>query len=754
MSEPRFPSWLTRAPCLVAESLRAVPDPLAAWLTPPGPAAPEAVAATLARALLPLAAAADAPAWLRPDQRLSFRRALAAVQRFGGALLADGVGTGKTYIALAVALALEPRRAVYVLAPASLVPQWKEASRRTGVTVRVHSHETLSRGRLPGAEPGPVIVDESHRFRTASTRRYQTLAPWCVGRRGLLVSATPAVNRLADVARQLLLLVRDDALGWSGVASLLSSLERSAPNALSHLVVTGEDRSRLLPDRVDRDVRPEEPAGSPFWPIQRGISALRLSEDPVTAGLIRTVLFQALASSPAATSDALGRYRALLLSAKDAAASGQLVSRHAIRRLAGAAGDQLVLWPLVAETAAPPDLAISDLDGVTALEAHCREWCSGRDEKRAALAGIAADGKRALVFTTHTATVRHLRASLGLPRVAWCTGSMAGVDQTVLPRDVVLDWFRRPTLPTDIVQARPRMLLATDVAAEGLDLPLVERVVHYDSPWTAVRLDQRSGRALRLGSLNHAVEVIRFRPAAALEAAIRKEAILDAKASLPRLLGLGTEQDAPWRLRACLAAEWEGIRASEGTAVAYGGAAAVVAGFRLGAGDATTREIVVARTAAGWTDDPRTIAALLECARGSTEMARPDPARVRAAVRGLSGVVRAELRAARGTGLSPALKPPMVRLGIRRLMSLARHAARCRSSDRLRRLERGIRFLRRGHTAGELGIAEGWSRVPERELLTAIARLPVEEVPIPIEQIELVGVLLIERSPLRLDRSH
>jgi hypothetical protein len=698
--------------------------------------------------MLPLAAAADPPAWLRPDQRLSFRRALAAVQRFGGALLADGVGTGKTYIALAVALALEPRRAVQVLAPASLVPQWKAAARHTGVIVRVHSHETLSRGRLPGAEPGAVIVDESHRFRTASTRRYQTLAPWCVGRRGLLVSATPAVNRLTDVARQLLLFVRDDALGWTGVPSLLSGLDHGAPGALSHLVVTGEDRSRLLPERVTRDLRPEEPMGSPFWSIQRGISALRLSEDPVTAGLIRTVLLQALASSPAAMSQALGKYCALLLCAKDAAAAGQLVSRHAIRRLAGAMGNQLVLWPLVAEAAALPDLAISDLDGVKALEAHCREWCSDRDEKREALAGIAGDGKRTLVFTTHTATVRHLRSSLGEPRVAWCTGSMAGVDQTALPRDVVLDWFRRPTLPTDAVQPRPRLLLATDVAAEGLDLPLVERVVHYDLPWTAVRLEQRSGRALRLGSRNHDVEVIRFRPAVVLEAAIRKEAILEAKASLPDRLGLGTEPDAPWRLRARVAAEWEGIRASEGTAVACGQATAVVAGFRFGNGSATIREIVVARTSAGWTDDPSTIAALLECARGSAETGPPDRARVRAIIRGLSGVVRGALQAARGSGLSPASGTPMVRQGIRRLMALARHAARCRGADRLRQLERGIRFLRRGHTAGELVVAEGWSRVPERELLAAIARLPAEEAALPVERIELVGLLRIERGPL------
>ena len=744
MSEPRFPNWLARAPCLVAESLRTVRDPLAAWLKPPAAAAPEAVAAALARALLPPEAETDPPGWLRPDQRLSFRRALAAVRRYRGALLADGVGTGKTYIGLAVAAALEPRRPVWVLAPAALIAQWREAARHTGVPVLVHSHETLSRGRLPGADPGTVIVDESHRFRTGTTRRYETLAPWCVGRSGLLVSATPAVNRLADVARQLLLFVRDDALSWSGVPSLLASLDHRAPDALAHLVVTGEDRSRLLPEMVPREVCPEEPS-STFWMIQYGISALRLSEDPITAGLIRTVLLQALASSPAAAVQALARYRALLLHAKDAAAAGLNVSRNAIRQLAGSSGDQLVLWPLVAENAPLPDLAISDLNGVMVLEAQCREWCGGWDGKRAALAAITADGKSSLVFTTHIATVRHLRAGLGLRRVAWCTGSMAGVDQTALPRGTVLDWFRRPVLPTDAVQSRPRLLVTTDVAAEGLDLPLVDRVVHYDLPWTAVRLDQRSGRALRLGSTRKAVEVIRFRPPPALEAAIHKEAILDAKAGLPHVLGLGAEQNAPWRLRAGVAAEWSGVFASEGIAACHGSSVGAVAGFRIGTGDASVREIVLARTSAGWTEDLEAVARLLECARGSTQLTAANPVQVRAVVRGLSGLVRTALRITHGAGIASAPKSPLVKTATRRLLVLARRAARERRSDRLGALTRGIAFLRRGHTAGERRIAEGWPGMPERELLNALERLPVEEGPVRVGRLELIGVLLVER---------
>ena len=65
-----------------------------------------------------------------------------------------------------------------------------------------------------------VIIDESHHFRNPLTRRYSTVAPWLVGRRALLLTATPVVNRLDDLAAQLRLAIRDDALAASGIGSL------------------------------------------------------------------------------------------------------------------------------------------------------------------------------------------------------------------------------------------------------------------------------------------------------------------------------------------------------------------------------------------------------------------------------------------------------------------------------------------------------------------------------------------------------
>jgi superfamily II DNA/RNA helicase len=54
--------------------------------------------------------------------------------------------------------------------------------------------------------------------------------------------------------------------------------------------------------------------------------------------------------------------------------------------------------------------------------------------------------------------------------------------------------------------------VATDLAGEGLNLQRAGVVVHYDIPWNPVRLDQRNGRAFRIGQRRAAVKAVYFLP--------------------------------------------------------------------------------------------------------------------------------------------------------------------------------------------------------------------------------------------------
>src|ERR1700694_5599365 len=101
-TDGRWHAW----PRIFAEELASPPEPLALLLRPGGAAPPAIIARLAARALLgerdnPLLL----PAWLAPHQVRAARRLNGILERHGGALLADAVGLGKSYVALGVALA-------------------------------------------------------------------------------------------------------------------------------------------------------------------------------------------------------------------------------------------------------------------------------------------------------------------------------------------------------------------------------------------------------------------------------------------------------------------------------------------------------------------------------------------------------------------------------------------------------------------------------------------------------------------------
>jgi len=56
--------------------------------------------------------------------------------------------------------------------------------------------------------------------------------------------------------------------------------------------------------------------------------------------------------------------------------------------------------------------------------------------------------------------------------------------------DIVLQFSRDPSY---------KLLLATDVASEGLNLQTANVIVNYEPPWTPIKIEQRIGRAWRLG---------------------------------------------------------------------------------------------------------------------------------------------------------------------------------------------------------------------------------------------------------------
>lgn len=738
-------SWRTfhRPAVIVAESLRRLPDPPFI----PGPAAcasGPAVAVAIARSLAPEAATEPGPAWLRESQRPSFSRALAAIRKFRVAMVADPVGSGKTWIALALAKSGPDQEAV-VIGPSVLREQWERAAARAEVNVAFQSHEQWSRRgvQLPD---GLVIIDESHRFRHPWIRRYDNLARVLADREGVLLTATPAVNGLVDVAHQLLLFARDDCLAGSGIPSLLETLERGeAPPALADMVITGAPAPGR-PTVIERTITAGEDEDRDAHEILEALGRLRLSPVRGTAALVSGVFAASLASSRAALLTTLGRYRNLLLQGGDASRAGVKLGRRELASLLGREAEQTVLWSLLDVGGDGSDLVAEDLPQLEACIDALRERARLHEPKVTRLTGFLDLTEVSVVFTGARATVDALRRGLTpASRIAWVSGSGAGIGPMRMARRDVLRWFG-PRAPEH--ELGPRILVTTDVLAEGLDLQRARRIVHFDLPWTAVRLDQRAGRAVRLGSTHAGVEIVTMLPPPVLEARLQMLDRLARKRPLPALIGLGPAPEPVWQWRNSLARRFVGD-ATTGAVIVDGDEDAELVAVELRAGDALVSSFPLARAkSAGWCADHRLVSALIEKAVTGT-MREPDPALIARTLAAAQRAIRTALLGASGALWRVRPVQGSVRVALRRVQAYAREAIRRRDRPALAMADRGIAFLRRGQTAGERLLTQRMGEADDAEFERILAGLPrPDPVPPPLRA-RITGVVIVRASPAR-----
>ncbi len=514
----------------------------------------EVVSALRAAAFGPCDWTWSPPDWLLPHQAPAARRLAASLEIFRGALLADSVGLGKTYVALAVA-----RRygSAAVLAPASLAAQWRRAMEATGVRLPFLSHESLSRDTAPPSA-ALLVVDEAHRFRNPETRRYHRLGGAAPRARLLLLTATPVVNRVADVVHLVRLFLPDHGLAILGIPSMAEAVARREVEALSHalsaLVVARSPEAIArpglgLPAVSDGRVIvcPTLEPGA-LAPVLRSIDALDFPTfaDRRAADLLRLHLCHRLASSAPAFAESLRRHRAYLEHAVAAARRGESLSRAAHRALVGSDEDlQLELDSLVPAGARQLDVSSleRELSKVGDLRA-CLEQLPPGDPKADELHRLLAarNGGKTLVFTSAIATALHLARHLGWRRVAVASGRGARIASGAVDLDEALGCFapRARGVPGPRRALELDTLIATDLASEGLNLQDADAVIHYDLPWTPLRLEQRTGRIARLGSPHTVVRVWWFRPCPALEARLALGDRLDHKLERQVRLGVAT----------------------------------------------------------------------------------------------------------------------------------------------------------------------------------------------------------------------
>ena len=478
-----------------------------------------------------------------------------------GIMLADEVGLGKTVEAGLVLCQLwaERKRRLIVVCPSSLRKQWQEELREKFALpaqiaekrppeqfsddVWIMSYQFAAkyadRLRLHGWDC--VVLDEAHKLRNThkdSNKTGKALLGAFSGCKKLLLTATPLQNSLMELYGLSQFLdpylfgdekqFRRDYISQNNTAELQERLAGFIQRTLRRDVreyVSYTQRHAFTQHFTPSD---EEDA------FYQNISAFLQREESYALPrrqrhLTALILRKLLASSPYAVLDTLQKIRTRLLklqsSAADINAPFKLFEDDDWESYEEDWEDNDN--ERSSENTAPVINKTRLAEEIRLIESFIRQaekLCLGTDSKAQALLEALTTGfakmaergaaQKAMIFTESVRTQKHLADFLHKHGYAGQTVLFNGSNNDATTNDIYQKWLNNPANQSRITGAATadkraalidhfkhsaQIMIATEAAAEGVNLQFCSLLVNYDLPWNPQRVEQRIGRCHRYG---------------------------------------------------------------------------------------------------------------------------------------------------------------------------------------------------------------------------------------------------------------
>ena len=311
-----------------------------------------------------------------------------------------------------------------------------------------------------------VVIDESHNLSNSATQNNRLARLLAANSEALILASATPHNGRADSFAQLIRLLDpsavrpDGTLVESEIRRLVIRRHRHSPEVAA--VVGADWAERLEP--INKLITPTAQEDAIAHELEQTWLFPPGGRSPYSGGgaLFGWTLAKAFLSSPSALQETVAERRRRIRDHPDTGAE-----EVALQRLAD----------LTAAALATPSAKY------TALVEYLKSIGVGRRSTA-----------RAVVFAERVATLRfltkHLPASLGMPdnSVAIMHGGLTDEEQ-----QRVVDEFKQAGSPV-------RVLVTGDVASEGVNLHAqCHDLIHYDIPWSLIRIEQRNGRIDRYG---------------------------------------------------------------------------------------------------------------------------------------------------------------------------------------------------------------------------------------------------------------
>jgi len=398
-----------------------------------------------------------------------------------------------------------------------------------------------------------VVIDEAHKLRNAyrpSNKMGQNIK-WAVEeRRKLLLTATPLQNSLLELF---------------GLATVLDDMIFGDANAFRSQYTTNGSDTKALRDRLQhfcqRTLRRQvieyiqfterRPLTFKFHPtddeqkLYEAVSEYLMRENTFAfpkrqRHLTTLILRKLLASSSRAVASTLDTMKMRLTQLRDGLPVSAQVAEDLIEN---EEIDEDLLDEILAETQADePDQPDDQKPNRQALEAEIADltrysqWAFsiGIDTKSRSLHKALEVGftemakmgakRKALIFTESRRTQEYLRNYLEANGYGGQIVLFNGTNTDPHSRQILDRWIEANAGTGRVTGSRPidsrtaliehfrdtaTVMIATEAAAEGVNLQFCSLVLNYDLPWNPQRIEQRIGRCHRYGQ-KHDVVVINF----------------------------------------------------------------------------------------------------------------------------------------------------------------------------------------------------------------------------------------------------
>lgn len=298
-----------------------------------------------------------------------------------------------------------------------------------------------------------------------------------------------------------------------------------------------------LLDRMEKAFERDKPlfALSIYYPLafyigSDDIDPLEQNRQQQVVGLIRTNFLKRFESSVYAFEQSCSRLIKKLLAFVTVHAQSANEKRRLERWLAqhsdeldAAAARQLALWGDEAEESDDEDIvpaelldgveelartdydvdaildeAYLDMDELSRFLAEAQKFTAKQDDKLKKLIRLLKskdlDGRKVLIFTEFADTARYLKRQLdeaGISGLAQVDSGSKGNRDALLKRFAPYYNDSSSRELSESGEDEIRVLIATDILSEGLNLQDATRLINYDIHWNPVRLMQRIGRVDR-----------------------------------------------------------------------------------------------------------------------------------------------------------------------------------------------------------------------------------------------------------------